>query len=67
VPEDRYQRMGRQELAWRLRTGRMIHRFFGKPAVTDLFITARTTTGPSEGQNVPQDRTALGSVTWAYL
>ena len=38
--EEGYQRMWRQEFAWRLRTGRMIQRFFGKSAVTDLFTGA---------------------------
>ena len=36
--EEKYQRMWHDQFALRLRTGRMIQRFFGKPAITNLFI-----------------------------
>ena len=36
--EEQYQRMWHDQFALRLRTGRMIQRFFGKPAITNLFI-----------------------------
>jgi flavin-dependent dehydrogenase len=36
--EATYVHMWKQEFAWRLRTGRMIQQFFGKPTVTNLFI-----------------------------
>ena len=38
--EEQYQQMWHDQFALRLRTGRMIQRFFGKPAVTNLFVEA---------------------------
>ena len=38
--EKKYQQVWQQEFALRLRTGRMIQRFFGKPAITNLFVEA---------------------------
>lgn len=38
--EEQYQQLWKQEFALRLRTGRIIQRFFGKPSVTNLFVGA---------------------------
>ncbi len=38
--EEEYQQRWQQTFALRLRTGRIIQRFFGKPAITNLFIAS---------------------------
>jgi flavin-dependent dehydrogenase len=38
--EQQYQQQWQQTFGWRLRTGRIIQQFFGKPTITNLFVEA---------------------------